>query len=64
MLNQAMKNIVPYFFLFIILSGSRKPNHPANDESSLRIDSSVQQISLVVLGNVQDGGSPQIGCTK
>jgi len=52
MIKQAMKVIL--LFLIVLFSfsfTSHEPNKPA-------------QVTLIVLGTIQDGGSPHIGCTK
>ncbi|WP_456866830.1 MBL fold metallo-hydrolase [Galbibacter sp. BG1] len=43
---------------------TKKQEFPADTKSIVRIPEISGKVSLIVLGNVQDAGSPQIGCTK
>jgi len=49
------------FFLFVLVSLSCQDVKTAKEEV---VDSKKEGIQLVVLGTVQDGGAPHIGCTK
>ena len=49
------------FFLFILLSTSCQDTESAKSEV---VQMSKKGIQLIVLGTVQDGGAPHIGCTK
>lgn len=57
------KNFFPFVFL-LLLSVNCKEN-PTTEEHPTEKDSvSVSSTSLIVLGTIQDGGSPHIGCDK
>lgn len=57
------KNFFPFVFL-LLLSVNCKEN-PTTEENPTEKDSvSVSSTSLIVLGTIQDGGSPHIGCDK
>ncbi|MEJ4089301.1 MBL fold metallo-hydrolase [Galbibacter orientalis] len=43
---------------------TKKQEFPADTKSIVGIPEISGKVSLIVLGNVQDAGSPQIGCTK
>lgn len=59
-----MKTICCYLFL-IMLFGCVQSENPINKDSQrLNQDSISSEISLVVLGTIQDGGSPHIACKK
>lgn len=49
------------FLLLVFLAACRPPQ---NDGRVLPIPAKIQSPSIVVLGTVQDAGSPQIGCAK
>lgn len=55
-----------FYFLFLMsLLGCAQSEKPSNKDSErLNQDSISNEISLVVLGTIQDGGSPHIACKK
>ena len=57
-----MKNIIS-LFVFLILVGCTNPKK-AKEEKGIKSSTPVDGITLHVLGTVQDGGSPHIGCQR
>jgi pyrroloquinoline quinone biosynthesis protein B len=55
-----MNNIFLVFILFFVLQGCRE----RNDSPGQKVKGEKAHAVLAVLGNVQDGGSPHIGCRK
>ncbi len=52
-----MKNLIPFFFLFLLSCGNDSSNNKP-------VTSPSPEIELVVLGIAQDAGFPQAGCEK
>tara|TARA_R110001599_G_scaffold244895_1_gene445059 strand:- start:165799 stop:166746 length:948 start_codon:yes stop_codon:yes gene_type:complete len=52
-----MKNLIPFFFLFLLSCGN-------NSSDNKPVISPSPEIELVVLGIAQDAGFPQAGCKK
>jgi pyrroloquinoline quinone biosynthesis protein B len=54
----------PIIFLLIILMAACNTKPGSNDVASDKKKAAANTVSLVVLGNVQDAGSPHIACTR
>jgi pyrroloquinoline quinone biosynthesis protein B len=55
-------SIVLFFILALSCNQTNKKVYPVKENTN--IDSVITETSLIILGNVQDGGSPHIGCKK
>jgi len=52
------------FFLIFIFSCSDKKSSTETSEKEIKRESNINTTSIVILGTIQDAGSPQIGCKK
>ncbi|MBL4708377.1 MAG: pyrroloquinoline quinone biosynthesis protein PqqB [Flavobacteriales bacterium] len=62
-----LKQFVCVFMLFMVLVSCNQDQKDKKEEVNVPMQATVKTLtksSLVVLGNVQDAGFPQIGCTK
>jgi len=59
-----LKKIISFILLALILSCSETKNEKISDELALAQTKPIAEISLVVLGTIQDAGSPHIACKK
>jgi pyrroloquinoline quinone biosynthesis protein B len=59
-----MKHLYFLLLLFGFLSCSSSQGKKSNESSKTTDNQSITETSLVILGTVQDGGSPHIGCKK
>ncbi len=53
-----------YIFVFFILSCSEKKTSEEAFKEPVHPEAIIENTSIVILGTIQDAGSPQIGCTK
>lgn len=51
-----------FFFTSFLLNGSEKPSEKVEVDSPLELN--LKNTFIVILGTIQDAGSPQIGCKK
>jgi len=63
MMNQRMKPLFPIYIIFFLVVAACNSKQKDNIEDPLS-NLTVEETSLVVLGTIQDAGSPHIGCTK
>lgn len=56
-------NIIKLFILSFILIGCGSVQNNTNKTETVKVEFTTKP-SIIVLGNVQDGGSPHIGCNK
>lgn len=61
-MDQAFKVVAYYLIIFLILGLHSCSTDSTNQETAVNPD--LKAVSLIVLGTVQDGGSPHIGCKK
>ena len=53
-----------FLFLFINLSCTEKVTSEKTSEENQEVDKHINSTSIIILGTLQDAGSPQIGCEK
>lgn len=65
-----MKKLLPLFLVSLLLScnsneNKEKPQETPELKTEIEeVEAPIENVSLIVLGTVQDAGSPQIGCKK
>ncbi|WP_299779262.1 MBL fold metallo-hydrolase [uncultured Formosa sp.] len=53
-----------YYILCLLFIFSCSEKKSSDTETEIKTDSIINSTSIIILGNVQDAGSPQMGCTK
>jgi pyrroloquinoline quinone biosynthesis protein B len=59
-----MKNVVYYSIFLLLLACGEKQHTTTNTGSNNSLEPKVLKTSLILLGTIQDAGSPHIGCKK
>lgn len=59
-----MKNVVYYTIFLLLLACGEKQHTTINTESNNSSEPKVIKTALILLGTIQDAGSPHIGCKK
>jgi pyrroloquinoline quinone biosynthesis protein B len=59
-----MKKFHLFFFIIFIFSCADKKSSIETSEEGIKKEMNIDNTSIVILGTIQDAGSPQIGCGK